>query len=1313
MAKTDHQVFISFRGADVRKNFLSFLTDGLKRACVNYYVDTKETKGEVLDILLQRIQESRLVLIILSENYMQSNWCIKELRTTTKDIKVSRRKVIPIFYNVQVADVKDKWKVGEQAEGVEGEETVEEREKNVKEALMILTRHMGMRSDEYGTDCEFIEHIVKEVKKVLTSIEQEEKVKASVNTTVRSEGEKQEVSSLTGTNLPGEGEELKTKENVKFFGITQRLQKLQEKLGMHGVVSKETRIIGVLGMAGIGKTTIAHKLFEEGKNKFHRRMFFDDIDKTSKEEGLTELRVRLLRKLLKKTDKTITEETTHESVETELLDSNVFLVLDNVSNKKQLEYLLGNRRWISQGSKVVIVTSDKSLVEDVVSDTYVVPGLNEKEGLECFCYHAFGDHKVHEGSLMKQSREFVDYARGNPLALKVLGPELRGRDKAHWESKLLQLAQSPSNVLNVSYDGLSQQQKEAFLDVTCFFRSENHKFVTALVDSEPDKGSSDIRDLADKFLIDITGGRVEMHNLLYTLGKKLASKQQKRLCNHHEIIRALKKKTGKSTINGIRGMFLDMSEVGTDTALSKEAFNGMDNLRYLKIYDSQFPQENEAGYKLHFSNGVKLPLQKIRYLHWLRFPGEELPQDFNPKNLIDLKLPYSKIKRLWDGVKDTSKLTWVDLSHSVNLSELSGLLGSQNLRRLNLEGCKELKTLDARMENLTSLVFLNLRGCSSLVSLTEMNMESLKTLILSDCSNLEEFQIISEQLEALYLDGTSIKTLPPSMIKLQKLVLLNLKDCTKLATVPGCLGNMKALQEVILSGCKKMETFPDLEENMRRLRIFLLDGTSIKEVPKMLQNPGLSRWPHHGGVKGFPLLRHLSLRGNDKIQSLQPDIGDLYHLKYIDLKFCKNLASVPTLPPNLQCLNAHGCESLTTLGNPLAHLVLTDQIHATLIFSNCNKLDEDAKTGIVSYIQKKSQLMSDALDRYNLGSVVESFVGACFPGCEVHASLSHQAYGSVIVLPELSRHWSNNGTTGVVLCAVVSFTDYQDQNNHVLVKCTCEFKTSDGSLRQFSCMVGGNRPRMINSDHVFVGYTSWLHIKKQKEADDDDDKKVYSCSDDDQASLRFEVIDSTRELVKHCQVIKCGFSLVNESDEAESFSWEVNRIHGEASEMEVINQQGETSTVSNNNTQGVLASRIIDNEEALRSQQRETTSIGTNNNDTNDVLMLLQAYSDDSEVTDGDESQRMEEINQQGDTISIGDVSMVSQDSEESDESEINEQDETNSCVSSEDQGNSYVQECGRVTENTSAQMIKPVGLLCLMISISAGAAFILGKRKR
>ncbi|CAA7054997.1 unnamed protein product [Microthlaspi erraticum] len=1077
---------------------------------------------------------------------------------------------------------------------------------------------------------------------------------ASVTTSDRAEGKKHDMSLMT------EGEKPETTQKVNLFGITQRLQKLQEKLGMEYENYKEIRVIGVLGMAGIGKTTLTKKLFEEGKSKFHRRIFFEDLHKISKENWSTELRVRLLEKFLKKKNLTISKETTHESLEKELLESKVFLVLDDLSDKEQLEYLLGNRKWIKQGSKIVIVTSDKSLVEGLVDDTYVVPGLNEREGLACFCHHALGDNKVnsvHEGNLMKLSREFVDYARGNPLALKVLGVELHDRDEAHWEAKL-----------------------------------QSHKFVTALVDSESGKGRSQIKDLADKFLIDISAGRVEMHGLLYRLGMKLASQPQQRLCNHQDIIRVLKKKPGKIIISGIRGMFLDMSEVVNKTPLGKEAFDGMNNLQYLKFYNSCFPRDSEADCKLNFPDGLKLPLQEIRYFHWLRFPEEELPQHFNPKNLVDLKLPYSKIKRLWDGVKDTSNLKWVDLNHSVDLHDLSGLSKARNLQRLNLEGCTSLKELHDGMQNLTSLVVLNLRGCTSLTSFVEMNMKSLKTLILSDCSNLEDFQVISEHLEALYLDGTALKRLPQSIIKLQKLVLLNMKDCKMLATVPDCLGNMKALQEVILSGCSRLESFPDLQENMRRLRIFLLDGTSIKEVPKLLQDPGLSEWPHHG-VKGLPLLRHLCLRGNDMIKTLQPHIGQLYHLKYIDLKHCKNLMSVPTLPPNLQHLNAHGCESLTTLGDPLAFLVLTDQNHSTFVFSNCNKLDEVAKTSIISYIQKKSHLMSDAIDRYNLGSVVESFAGACFPGCEVPAWLSHQAYGSVIVLPELSRHWSNNGTTGVALCAVVSFTD---QTHRFLVKCTCEFKNADGSLRRFICTVGGTEPQKIESDHVFIGYTSWLQIKKQKQQEDD--KKGYSYSDDHyQASLRFEVTDGTGEVVEKCQVVKCGFSLVYESDENESVSWEVNSNPTIHSESMLPADSGKIEVIVGAESQTM--------EEIT--QHCETTNIHG--------LSISPA---DSE---------MEEINQQGNNI-INGVMMIPSDSEESEVDfsdglqriEVtNRNGETSSCVSTEDHGyGADVQSSGNdslfsFTDNASVQMMKPIGIICLMISISAGAAFMLGKRKR
>ena len=148
-------------------------------------------------------------------------------------------------------------------------------------------------------------------------------------------------------------------------------------------------------------------------------------------------------------------------------------------------------------------------------------------------------------------------------------------------------------------------------------------------------------------------------------------------------------------------------------------------------------------------------------------------------------------------------MKWVDLSHSSELLDLSALSKAENLRRLNLEGCTSLGQLPVEIQNMKSLVFLNLRGCIRLWSLREMNLISLKTLILSDCSNLEEFQLISESIEFLHLDGTGIKGLPHTIQKLQRLVMLNLKNCKMLSCLPNCLGNLKALDKLILSGWLK------------------------------------------------------------------------------------------------------------------------------------------------------------------------------------------------------------------------------------------------------------------------------------------------------------------------------------------------------------------------------------------------------------------------------------------------------------------------------------------------------------------------------
>lgn len=94
-----------------------------------------------------------------------------------------------------------------------------------------------------------------------------------------------------------------------------------------------------------------------------------------------------------------------------------------------------------------------------------------------------------------------------------------------------------------------------------------------------------------------------------------------------------------------------MSEM-EDRPLDNQAFVGMSNLRYIKVYNSLYPRHCEARCKLNLPDELEFPKDNIvRYLDWMNFPGKELPSDFEPKNLIDLRLHYSKIISVWNCVK--------------------------------------------------------------------------------------------------------------------------------------------------------------------------------------------------------------------------------------------------------------------------------------------------------------------------------------------------------------------------------------------------------------------------------------------------------------------------------------------------------------------------------------------------------------------------------------------------------------------------------------------------------------------------------------
>lgn len=96
----------------------------------------------------------------------------------------------------------------------------------------------------------------------------------------------------------------------------------------------------------------------------------------------------------------------------------------------------------------------------------------------------------------------------------------------------------------------------------------------------------------------------------------------------------------------VRGIFIDMSNM-KEMPLDNQAFVDMSSLRYLKVNNALRPQ-----CKLNLPDDLVFPKNNIiRFLDWMNFPVKELPSDFEPKNLIVLRLPYSKIISVWNCAK--------------------------------------------------------------------------------------------------------------------------------------------------------------------------------------------------------------------------------------------------------------------------------------------------------------------------------------------------------------------------------------------------------------------------------------------------------------------------------------------------------------------------------------------------------------------------------------------------------------------------------------------------------------------------------------
>nr|PNR30285.1 hypothetical protein PHYPA_026601 [Physcomitrium patens] len=737
----------------------------------------------------------------------------------------------------------------------------------------------------------------------------------------------------------------------KYFHKMKKDSNLESKFVELEKLLLKNHMVGIVGMAGIGKSTLV-KAFKEyiDKKLSNKSMFLPNKNNNTKEfsfENTTLLHGTILWNLkndylmeLSKTlqfldnkCKAMNLEEGKQILIKKLQEKRLLIIFDDVLKHEDMKKVVDIAMLGIPRSKFIVISREWNILKKFISESGKIElsPLDESTSMKILLENIFKDGPFYMPHLYEFSTEISKACDGHSLSLEFVGSSLKGQTRLRvWEQTLHRLKRANIYVdgedllarLKPSFDDLGEEEKIIFLDLTCFFCKDtwlediHEGEIFQFYEDKFKNCKKIITTLKDKLFIKVDiFGMVTIHDLLRDMGRKISRKN----CNE------IRKWNESCTL------FVDF-ESKDNSNIRGICFTSCQS--HLKPYGSI---KIELPYLCLLSfmactntNMLTSIIKQSNQLKWLKL------YFFGLENTIILKYDIEIVSHLIheNYLKNLVILEIIGLTSLTSFS--FDATSMKFLKTLSLNYCFQLISLNICKEKYTILNTLNLRGCSKLKDVTNI-LSTIKTLTYLDLQNCEDMEKIGDKVHLasslILIDLTNCLNLYKvnkqfaNLVSLKKLLL---KDCSNLKKIHATFDGMTNLKILWFEGCEMLEDMPIGLKHLSSLQELSLRSCKKMEIKDDTFNTLTS-------------LNCLDLSGCIKVETIHYGFANLVFLERLFLKDCTNLKKIHATfdgMTNLKILWFEGCEMLEDMPIGLKHLSSLQK----LSLRSCKKMEIEDDT---------------------------------------------------------------------------------------------------------------------------------------------------------------------------------------------------------------------------------------------------------------------------------------------------------------------------------------------------------------------------------